>query len=202
MHRFQNKGTEITHQRHVLSAYSPQFAQCGIITAGPEGLPAPAAAQAQARASAHHESCLTEEDVTSAGEARLTPMYSPSWPEYLSSLFSGLVLSPVPGITGAPAWQKMGTERKRELSVSLLGVMLVVLPGQHMGGRVRRAVHLAKAVHCAAQWPSTQPWRFKLSQILPVILRTHGNNHTAACSAGQKQKRNWKKPICKKCYTI
>lgn len=32
---------------------------------------------AQARARAHQESCLTEE-VTSAGEARLTPMYSPS----------------------------------------------------------------------------------------------------------------------------
>lgn len=31
----------------------------------------------QARARAHQESCLTD-DVTSAGEARLTPMYSPS----------------------------------------------------------------------------------------------------------------------------
>lgn len=44
MHLFQNKGTEITRQRNVLSAYSTQFARCGIITAGPEGLPAPAAA--------------------------------------------------------------------------------------------------------------------------------------------------------------
>lgn len=44
MHLFQNKGTEITHQRNVLSAYSTQFARCGIITAGPEGLPAQASA--------------------------------------------------------------------------------------------------------------------------------------------------------------
>lgn len=67
--------------------------------------------RAQARARAHQESCLTE-DVTSAGEARLTPMYNPSWPEYLSSLFSALALSPAPDITEAPAWRKRGMERE------------------------------------------------------------------------------------------
>lgn len=41
------------------------------------------------------------------------------------------MLSPVPDITGAPAWQKMGTERRRELTINLLGVMLLL--GQRTG---------------------------------------------------------------------
>lgn len=107
--------------------------------------------RAQARARAHQESCLTE-DVTSAGEARLTPMYNPSWPEYLSSLFSGLVLSPVPDITEVPAWRKRGIEGEREgerqLSINPSGG--TILQAKHMetkemgrGAQARAAHHVA-----------------------------------------------------------
>lgn len=99
----------------------------------------PAGLRAQARASAHQESCRTE-DVTSAGEARLTPMYSPSWPEYLSSLFSGLVLSPEPDITEAPAPEAVGcvvgevfllqSSELEEVEVGVIGTELLLLPEQ------------------------------------------------------------------------
>lgn len=61
-------------------------------------------AAGHARARAHQWSCLTDA-VTSAVEVRLTPVYSPSWPEYLRLLLSGLVLSPGPDITDELAWR-------------------------------------------------------------------------------------------------
>lgn len=68
-------------------------------------------APGHARAKAHQGSCLTDA-VTSAVEVRLTPVYSPSWPEYLRLLLSGLVLSPGPDITDELAWK--GREEQRE----------------------------------------------------------------------------------------
>lgn len=73
---FQNKGTEIMHRRNVnVCIFAAFWTAAQIQTSGvrfsepPHLLSAPA----QARARAHQESCRTE-DVTSAGEDRLTPM--------------------------------------------------------------------------------------------------------------------------------
>lgn len=68
-------------------------------------------APGHARARAHQGSCLTDA-VTSAVEVKLTPVYSPSWPEYLRLLLSGLVLSPGPDITDELAWSR-GKSRER-----------------------------------------------------------------------------------------
>lgn len=68
-------------------------------------------APGHARARAHQGSCLTDA-VTSAVEVRLTPVYSPSWPEYLRLLLSGLVFSPGPDIADELAWMGEKSEER------------------------------------------------------------------------------------------
>lgn len=101
-------------QHSSATAAAPQKKPC----TGSWGLPgsarqcraAAAAALGHARARAHQGSCRTDA-VTSAVELRLTPVYSPSWPEYFRLLLSGLVLSPGPDITEELAW---GGRKSRE----------------------------------------------------------------------------------------
>lgn len=76
IHLFQNKGTEIMHRRNVnVCIFAAIWTAAQIQTSGVRFSEPPrlSSAPAQARARAHQESCRTE-DVTSAGEDRLTPM--------------------------------------------------------------------------------------------------------------------------------